>query len=400
MAPCVLLLTTVNWPSAARLAGAFAAVGAEVAALFPAGHVLAHSRFLKTRHAYSPLAPLTSVARAIARSAPDLVVPCDDRALSLLLPLAGTQEVVARSLGAPQAYATLTARSAFIDAARALGIAAPETIAISSEAALDAALARIGLPAVLKADASWGGEGVGIAHTRDEALRIYRRLSAPASRLRNLARAARRRDGHFLRDALHPRAPVTSVQRHVAGRPATSAFACWKGRVLATIHMDVLETTRLNGPASVLRRTDCRAMEIAAVKIAERFGLSGLHGLDFVRDPAGRPHLIEINPRATQASALALGPAHDAVAAMTACLTPLVQYSRPAATQNRVIALFPQEWRRNPQSPWLSTAFLDVPWDDPGVLHALLGPGEPEPSRRAETQSARAPAFAGLPVPN
>jgi hypothetical protein len=169
------------------------------------------------------------------------------------------------------------------------------------------------------------------------------------------------------------------LQHFVPGTPATTAFACWQGRVLASVHMDVLETVRPNGPASVMRRIHCPHMELAALRLAERFGLSGLHGLDFIRDPDGRVHLIEINPRATPTSALALGPGRDPTAALAASVSPSIQGARPAPTDNPVIALFPQEWRRNPDSDWLRTAHLDVPWDDPAVLRACLEPGEPAP---------------------
>jgi hypothetical protein len=52
-----------------------------------------------------------------------------------------------------------------------------------------------------------------------------------------------------------------------------------------------------------------------------------------------------------------------------------VHAHRPALTQARQIALFPQEWRRAPDSPWLNNAFHDVPWDDPAVLQALIHGG-------------------------
>lgn len=396
MAPRILLVTTVNWPSAARLASAFAGVGAHVEAVFPAGHVIAGSRFICGLHRYTALAPLTSIARAIAAAKPDLVVPCDDRAVAQLVRLdrGAMHEVIARSLGAPQNYPSLIARGAFIDAARAAGVLAPETIAVPMEDALDGALARLGFPAVLKADGSWGGDGVAIVRDAQQALAAFRRFATAPSRLRSLARAVKRRDVHFLREMVRPREMTVSVQRFVPGKPATSAFACWKGRVLAANHMEVLETMGSTGPASVMRRIECRKMDEAAVRIAERFGLSGLHGLDFIRDEAGVPHLIEINPRATQASAFALGPGHDLAAALTACVGPVVQGPRAAATKNAVIALFPQEWRRNPASDWLQSAYLDVPWDDPGVMTACLEPGEPNPDRRSEPRPAAGLALA------
>jgi hypothetical protein len=384
MAPRILLVTTVDWPSSARLAGAFAGVGAHVEAAFPAGHVIRDSRFLSGRHGYTAVAPLTSVTRAIAAAAPDLLVPCDDRAVDQLVRLAGGpwHALIARSLGVPQNYDVLMARAPFIDAARAAGIPAPDTITVPHESALDAALDRVGFPAVLKADGSWGGGGVAMARNREQAHAAFRRFATAPSRLRSVVRAVKRRDIHFLREMVRPREMTVSVQRFVAGQPATSAFACWKGRVLAAIHMEVLESLGSTGPASVMRRLDCPRMDSAAIRIAERFGLSGLHGLDFIRDAAGQPHLIEINPRATQASAFALGPGHDLAAALAGCIAPLAQGARPAVTDNPIIALFPQEWRRNPASDWLRSAYLDVPWDDPAVLRACLGPGEPIPERR------------------
>jgi hypothetical protein len=393
MAPRILLVTTVNWPTSARLAGAFAGVGAHVEALFPPGHVKGQSRFVQGRHHYTPYFPQGSLITAIARAQPDLIVPCDDRALALLRTLHGetpgkaVAALIERSLGNLESYRVLTARSDFIAAARAAGVAAPQTVPIQSEQDLESELSRLGYPAVLKADGSWGGEGVAIVRNLEQALHAWRKFSAAPSRTRSLARAVLRRDAHFLRQAIHPPHVAVSLQRYVAGQPATSAFACWKGRVLATIHMDVLETTIPNGPASVMRRTDCAQMEKATVRIAERFGLSGLHGLDFVRDAAGEPHLIEINPRATQSSAFALGPGHDLAAALAACVSPSVRGARPLATANPIIALFPQEWRRNPNSAWLRSAYLDVPWDDPAVLRACLEPGEPAPERRPDPQS-------------
>lgn len=379
----ILLMTTVIWPSAARLAGAFAKVGARVEAVFPSGHMIRKSRYLAAAHGYAPLFPHRSFADAITKAAPELVVPCDDRAVTLLLEIAAyspaLRPVIARSLGCIEAYPDLIARDMFINAARTIGIRAPETMSAADEDELGAVLQRLGYPAVLKVDGSNGGEGVFVVRDREGAREAFCYLSASGSRLRNLIRVFKRRDAHFLHGAIRAPDVSISVQRFIAGTPATTAFACWKGRVLATIHMDVLETMGATGPASVMRQVHCPDMEQAAQRIAERFNLSGLHGLDFVRDAYGRPHLIEINPRATQASALALGAGHDLAAALVGCAGPGSTRARPILTENPILALFPQEWRRNPQSDWLKSAYLDAPWDDPAVLKACLEPTEALP---------------------
>jgi hypothetical protein len=122
-------------------------------------------------------------------------------------------------------------------------------------------------------------------------------------------------------------------------------------------------------------------MDEAARRIAARFGLSGLHGLDFVRDTNGAPWLIESNPRATPTSHLALGT--DLVASLAARLGAAVA-PRPAATQRDLVALFPQEWARNADSRHLHGAHNDVPWDDPALVRALV----------AETRACESPALA------
>jgi hypothetical protein len=182
-------------------------------------------------------------------------------------------------------------------------------------------------------------------------------------------RAVLRKDAHFLQAALAPKAASVQVQRFIKGKPATSAFACRDGEVLAAIHVDVVESRGTTGPASLVRRTDCSRMEEAARRIARRFALSGLHGLDFVRDEDDVPHLIEINPRATQICHLALGAGHDLPSALLG-LPP-----RSIATDKSLIALLPQAWVSGRLAPGAATAYLDVPWDDPAVVSAAIGPG-------------------------
>ncbi len=367
----ILLTTTVKWPSAAYLAGAFASLGCPVEALFPHGHVLAVSRHLSRSHVYHPLCQAASFAAAIAAAKPDLIIPCDDRAVSLLLSLhASAPELSAlleRSLGRSASYPVMMARSSAIAAARAAGVLAPLTMPAADESKLVRALETVGLPAVLKTDGSWGGGDVVVVRTPGEAVLAFRKLAAPPSRLRSVARAILRKDAHFLHAAYRPRAAAVHLQQFIKGHPATSAVACRDGEVLAAIHVDVVAWQGATGPASLLKRTDCSRMDDAARRIARHFGLNGLQGLDFVRDEEGAPHLIEINPRATRICHLALGEGRDLPAALLG-LAP-----RPAATDKQLIALFPQEWVRDPSASSSSAAYHDVPWDDPAVAAACGG---------------------------
>jgi ATP-grasp domain len=391
--PRILISTTVRWPSAARLAGAFAACGCAVDALFPEDHPLAASRYPAARHRYSALRPLRALRCAIERSGPDLVVACDDRAVAHLLQLHAQapkpmRELIERSLGDPRAYEQLLSRPRFIRAARDAGIAAPPTVALEGEHDFEAALGETDLPAVLKLDASWGGDGVAVVQTRDEAKSAFARLANPPSRLRSLVRWARRGDAHHLLAALDPPRPTLSLQRHVTGRPATTSFACWQGEMIAANHFDVLQSDGARGPASVVKRVDDPDMDRAARKLARRFSLSGLHGLDYVRDEAGIAHLIEINPRATPTGHLAFGGGRDLVAALVGHVATAAPAERPTVPTGDLVALFPQEWSRDRASPWLGAAVHDVPWDDPRLIDACLIAVPAAPARPAAIPAA------------
>ncbi|MGC2065825.1 MAG: hypothetical protein WA641_06270, partial [Candidatus Acidiferrales bacterium] len=47
---------------------------------------------------------------------------------------------------------------------------------------------------------------------------------------------------------------------------------------------------------------------------------------------------------------------------------------RPAekVTNDDTIALFPQEWIRDPASTFLQSAYHDVPWDKPDLIRACV----------------------------
>jgi hypothetical protein len=377
----VLLATTIGWSSTARLAGGFAKASFAVDAICPADAPVLASRYLARAYPYRALAPLASFKSAIAASRPDIVVPCDDRAVTHLLRLydiargvlkdASLAALIRRSLGKPENFPGLISRHAFIATARTLGINAPQTFAVANEKAFDACLAALGLPVVIKADGSWGGNGVAVVRTRDEAYETYRRFAHPPSRLRSLARAVLRRDAHHLTAALLPSAPAISVQQFIVGHQAASAFAAWEGHVAGAIYYDVLVAQDAIGPPSVVRRLDCTQMAAATQLIAGHFGLSGLHGMDFIRDANGTVHLIEINPRATQGGTLAFGRGRDLPAALASSVAGFETDIRPAIASDTVV-FFPLEWQRNPANPYLKSGHHDIPWDDPGVLDASL----------------------------
>lgn len=377
-------------------------VGFTVDAVCPPGHPLQKTAVAHQIYTYHGLAPLHSVASAITASDPDLIIPADDLA-AMHLHAIYQQEVdlgrksglismvIERSLGAPSSFPLLYDRTRFLEIAREEGIRVPKSEALSDVDQAREWAPRTTFPAVLKLNGSSGGVGVKIVRTRTEAERAFRALHAPPLLARALKRALLDGDYTLVWPSLLRKRASVNAQGYVAGRDATSTIACWNGKLLASLHFEVLNKTSPTGHATVLRLVDNREMSIAAEKTVSRLNLSGLIGLDFVlEEQTGNPYLIEINPRTTQVGHLALGPGRDLPAAVYASITGGVIRESPKVTENKTIVLFPQEWKRNPESPFLRSGYHDVPWEEPELVRACVLSARKRNALNSEIERLRA----------
>ena len=406
--PHLLLLATQSWPTGARLGLAMRAVGFRVSIWCPYGHPLLRTGLVDRHHPYGTFETLDSLEAAVIAAGPHLIVPCDDLAIFHLQQLAERAlarphlhrvlEIIEYSLGRPAELHRLNSRTDVLAIAAEGGVAVPATAPIASPADLRAWLQANGFPAYLKADGTSGGIGVRPVHSYQKAEAAFRALDTPPRILRALKRLAIDRDPTLMGPLVRRQRPAISVQRAVAGTEATSAIFCWRGQVLASICVQVVATRYKRGPSTVVRRFHNAAIDRAAEVLAARLNLSGFYGLDFILDsqigdsqvedsqvgdskvgesqpadePTGASWLIEMNSRATQIAHLALGPGHDLAAAAFAAVTGVPAQPRPVVTTEQTIALFPQEWQRDPASPLIPGAYHDVPWDAPALVRAYV----------------------------
>jgi ATP-grasp domain len=382
--PTVLVATTSRWIPTARLAVSLAQAGFVVKAVCPSSNQLSKTTAVEETYPYSGVTPLSSFADAITNTKPDLIVPGDDLATLHLHQLhsrekkrgaAGKQicALIESSLGNSKSFPVVYARTRFIKMAQDEGIRCPATDVIADEDDLEIFASRNGLPMVLKADVTSGGEGVRVVGTLEDARREFASLSAPPIFARVVKRALIDQDTRLVPAALLRRRRVVNAQGFVTGREATSLVACWQGRVLASLHFEVLQKTDPAGPATVLRQIDNLEMISATEKTVGRLGLSGLHGFDFMlEEHTGNAYLIEINPRTTQVGHLTLGAGHDLPAALYSAVTNEVLRAAPKVTENDAVALFPQEWLRDPASSYLSSAYHDVPWSESELMRTCI----------------------------
>jgi hypothetical protein len=381
--PRILLVATSRWATTARLAKAFASAGCAVEVVCPRGHPVRTTRAAAAIHPYHVFAPLRSLDGAIRAARPDLIVPCDDLARSHMIELLerglpgegghARRAALEDSLGEAASLAATTTRSGQIALARELGIRVPATAVALTRDAVRRWVSEKPGPWVLKTDGSYGGGGVRVVHSAEEAERTWQHLYVAPSLRHAMRRAIVNRDRTEIVPWLRRKRPLVNLQAFVSGLDANCTVACWKGTTLASITVRVMQTVTPRGPASVIRLVENAEISGAADRLVRRLGLSGLIGLDFVLEAAtGDAYLIEMNPRAPQNSHLQLGRGRDLAGALRAALAGEPPRGTAAATPSETIALFPQEWLRDPASEFLRTVYHDVPWDEPDLVRACV----------------------------
>ena len=283
--PCVLLTDTQRNPGSARLAIGLHNAGCRVSGVCPTrGHPLLYTGAVERTFPYSGFSPLESVEAAVTATKPDIVIPCDDRAVQHLHELHaqalvnGTNgraiaDVIEHSLGPPASYPVVGSRYELLKLAREQGIRVPATIPIRTADDLRTWSDTESFPVVLKAEGTYGGLGVRIAHSLKEAEQIFLKFNRPHRTRRVIKRLIVNRDPFWIRPWWKRQRPAVIAQAHIQGRPANCAVACWKGRVLAGIGVEVLTSEGSTGPANVVRVIDSPDMMTAAEKIARKLGL-------------------------------------------------------------------------------------------------------------------------------
>ena len=393
--PSALLVATQRWVSSALLAKSLRAAGFHVEAVCRAGHPLCLLSEPLARHRLGQFDEDHSIAAAIRQMAPDLVIPCDDPAVDILHrlheqdgdgPIAG---VIERSIGHPTGYAIVKNKSALLELARTEGLSAPRSVPVDSFGHLLGLLDATGCPQVLKRDRTWSGTGVRIIANRDDARSAWSNVAGSMSVLRAMRSAQCNMRVKTLIERYRHASARIELQEFVAGAPANRAVVCADGKVLAGATVVALETVDPTGPASVVDVIDQPEIAQTVAVLVQRLRLSGFFGFDFIITPAGRAVLLEANPRATPIAHLPFMNGTSLPAALYEHVTGRAVVPDGGVIGCNRIALYPNEWNRDPASSYLREAFHAVPWDEPALMRAIMRSGsglklsQSEPAARA-----------------
>jgi predicted ATP-grasp superfamily ATP-dependent carboligase len=378
----VLLVGLRDGDYAPLLAGRLHAFGFTVEALCPDRHPLAYSNLVQRRHSstWNIQAALLSILES---RAPVLVIPCDDPARQLLTQVHARSVVTQRneaariietSLGDPTHFQTVEEKSRLLAALDPARVRMPKRVPVANRADLEAAIEELSAPIVLKQDRTWGGQGVVLCRSLEDAERGLAHLQRKRSIRSALGRLFWQRETSALVEHFTQSAAVIEAEQYIEGEPANCVAACWKGEIIAALSVSVIEMNpRPIGPSTLVQIIDNPEISGTVAEIARQFGLSGVCGFDFVieRD-TGAAHFLELNPRATPTSHVGRSAGTDVARALAKCcgLASEESGTTPQHDPLSPIALFPAEWARDPHSAHLSGA--TIPWADTPMMAGIM----------------------------
>jgi len=328
-------------------------------------------------HRYGGPDSMAGLERAIRRTRPDLIVPSDDRAVWQLHELHARRpdlrELIEASIGAPQSFPVTSSRTALLDLARRAGLRVPQTRPVHSEGDLDAWYRDFPGTAVMKLDGTWGGRGVAFVESADQARASWGRFHAPQPLGLPLKRWVINRDPLAFWSGARVSGRAVSIQKFIRGPQANAMAACWRGKVLGMVSVEVLCNQGLTGASTIVRLIRNTEIAQATEALVRDLRLSGFCGLDFMlEEGTGAAYLIELNARCTQLGHLVLPAQGDLVGLLCNQLGAPGVSAAESPIDRDVIAFFPQSLAWNPDSPYMQQCHHDVPWSEPALVRELL----------------------------
>jgi predicted ATP-grasp superfamily ATP-dependent carboligase len=372
----LLVSTATRWYGTARTPRALSKAGFEVTLLTPRNSLAEKSRFV-TRVAYlagdtTPLDWIHAVAATIRAVSPVQVIPCDDLSFRLLAMLvvspppqlqpalqAELAELVRASLGDPAHYRTSVDKTLQTPAAARAGVRVPSHAVVTQRDEAIAFAVEHRYPLVVKAPFTTSGDAVRIVAGEAGLVDAVNELAKPR---------------------LHGLEPDTSgrviVQQPIDGHVCYQNVAAWQGRMLAGYAGDPLQSHGgAMGPGTVVRFRHAPDLQEFAQRFVHAFGMSGLFTSEYMIERAsGLAYLIGINRRISPATHYGAALNVDLCTALYAAIHGTDAPTRASLDpgEEHVLVQFPGEWLRDPQSRWLREHAVDVPWDDPTLLDAML----------------------------
>jgi hypothetical protein len=221
----------------------------------------------------------------------ETVIPSIDGSIAALRPWRRRFDQQGTPLAMPSepALAVANDKERTLAVAHHLGIPGPRTVSIAGPEDVEAAIADVGLPAVIKPTESW-------SRRTSTSLRVSARAVVTVA------------EAHDYVEELSRFGSSAIVQQWAGGLRESVNLMYTAGQVRAAIAQVAYRTAPVLGGVSAVRETIPMPDElwVPAVSLIEALELEGYSEVEFRRDPDGRLLLMEINARLTAGIELAI----------------------------------------------------------------------------------------------
>lgn len=224
---------------------------------------------------------LAHLEQVLEHSEVRVIIPSADGTIELLRQHRARVERRTRIALANEAALTIAVnKERTLAVARSIGINVPRGLVVRAASEVPAALKEIGLPAVVKPVESW-------IEDRQQGFRVVSQLVTTADEARRAVAELTRLGG------------ATLFQQLLSGRREAVSFLYARGEMHARFAQWAKRTSPPLGGESILRQSIAVPPDIGpqAERLVREIGLEGYSEIEFRRDGAGVPYLMEINPR-------------------------------------------------------------------------------------------------------
>ncbi len=233
---------------------------------------------------------LTYLEQVLDYTRASVLIPSSDGTIALIRQYREQLEQRVRiALASEPALGIAINKEQTLEIARKLGIAIPQGVVVTRASEVQAALREIGLPAVVKPTESW-------LWSEQHGNRVASQLVTTSHEARRAVEELTCSGGAIL------------FQRFLSGKRESISFLYAHGQMFARFAHMIKRTNPPLGGTDVLRQSIAIPEDIGeqAERLVREIGLEGYCLVEFRRDSAGKPYLMEINPRLSAGIELAV----------------------------------------------------------------------------------------------
>ncbi len=381
-----------HWVGASRLPFGLSRVGFSVSVVCPLNSYIAKTRYVDQAIKFPTWTYSRSkiiyliILWSFIKFKPEVVVHGDEDALLALqtirrftskLPgLRWIAKTISNSICDEKFDFLTLSKADFVQKCSEWGVLTPKNIKVQTWEDVLVAAKQVGYPLVLKRDMGYGGSGVTICQDERQLQESFQKLEkiSVLARVKGIVRKI-----FFV--SIFSGEDVVSVQQFVSGTVGLIPFVSKNGKLISANPMLKFKThPGQTGPTSVGQGYFDPTLLEAVQVVSGKMNYTGFGSLDFIVDEkTKKAFIIELNPRATPVVHLTKEQVgHDLCDAFyksqqDIAKRPVELLFNEANLKPYLIALFPNEQRRDPNSPYIKGSDYDIPVDDPELIKVLLG---------------------------